>query len=69
MTERYLFALLVLFITPLIQYHIRQISDEVDTRVRVGRGPDASARHQIIAYAITRSRCADERRVYTEVSR
>lgn len=75
MTERpndilYLFAVLVLivFITPIIQHHIRHICDEVDTRVCVGGGPDASARHQIIAYAITHRGGADERRVYTEVS-
>ena len=75
MTERpndilYLFALLILILvnTPIIQEEIRHICDEVDTRVCVGGGPDASARHQITAYAIAHGGCADERRVYTEVS-
>lgn len=59
---------MVMVNTPPIQHHIRHICDEVDTRVCVGRGPDASARHQITAYAIAHRGGADERGVYGKVS-
>ena len=75
MTERpndilYLFALLILILvnTPIIQEEIRHICDEVDTRMCVSCGPYVPVRHQIIAYAITHRRGADERSVYAEVS-
>ena len=56
MTERpnvmlYLFALLIVFIRPAIQHHIRHICDEVDTCVCVVAGQmRPSARKHISKY-------------------
>jgi hypothetical protein len=56
------------FIYAIIQRQIRYIGEEVDARVRISGGPDASARQQIMTDSITCNGCADECYVCTELS-
>ena len=56
------------FIYAVIQRHIRDIGEEVDTRMRIGCGPYSSTRQQIMTDSITCNGCADECYVCTELS-